>query len=107
VVRSAGNGISLSFGWQRPPVLITITAARLNGIQASGDGNVDVDQLGGDRLGGSIQQLEAVVRGSGSLEGKGLMVARADVKSSGPGTAQLMLGTTLTTFDREGQHPAR
>jgi hypothetical protein len=60
---------------------------------------------GSVKLGGQVDQFDAVVRGSGSLQGQRLQAARAEVKASGPGNAELVLGGTLTTWDRQGQHP--
>jgi hypothetical protein len=74
---------------------------------------------GNARIDGTVAQVDAQIAGSGSLEGRGLVAAHADIAVHGPGTAAVNVSGNgragaqvagrgqLLLVDRSGPHPAR
>jgi len=90
-----------SFGSERSEVLITITAAALQHVKASGSGDVAVDLLEGAdvelansgpgdlRASGAVSTLRLRSSGSGDVDLRALASRSLDVAMSGPGDVTL------------------
>jgi hypothetical protein len=69
---------------------------------------------GDARIDGTVAQVDAQITGSGSLEGRSLVAAHADIAVHGPGTAAVNVtgngragAQAALLVDRDGSHPAR
>jgi hypothetical protein len=95
------TGVFFGIERRRDAVTVNISATTLNSLKTSGSGDVDLDQLAGDRFNvavsgagdlraaGAVRQLVVTSSGSGDVDLHRLKAADVDLTMSGPGDVRL------------------